>query len=183
MTEGFSGGKGTFIVESADETRFLGGLIGERLEGGETILMMGPLGSGKTTMVQGIAVGLGIRERVKSPSFILERIYEGRLTLHHFDFYRLKEEEIVDSGLLCDLEDVSVTVIEWPQRAGALLSGWSLRIGMQFHHVRIGGSEIESLDRRKITVESAGSRWERIIENIWEDPYQKGKGFGCRNKH
>lgn len=169
MMEGFSEGKRTFIVESADETRFLGKLLGERLTGGETIFMMGPLGSGKTTMVQGIAAGLGVKERVKSPSFILERIYQGRLTLHHFDFYRLKEEEIVDSGLLCDLEDASVTVIEWPQRAGALLPEQTLGVSIEFHDVRIGGEKTESLNKRRIVLESADSRWVKVIESIWKD--------------
>ena len=80
MSQGSKRAKRTLVVEDPSETRCLGRLLGERLQGGEIILLAGALGAGKTTMVQGIAAGLGIQEPVKSPSFVLERIYRGRRT-------------------------------------------------------------------------------------------------------
>ena len=76
-------------------------------------MLAGPLGAGKTVMVQGMAQGLGISRSVSSPSFVLEKIYQGSLILHHFDFYRLNREEVIESGLLLDLDPRSVAVIEW----------------------------------------------------------------------
>ena len=66
----------TLQTRSSHETAELGRVIGERLKGGEIVLLEGPLGAGKTTMVQGIARGLGVEKPVSSPSFVLEKIYE-----------------------------------------------------------------------------------------------------------
>lgn len=167
-------GKRTLVVESPCEARFLGRTLGEQLEGGEVILMAGSLGAGKTTMVQGIAVGLGIHEPVKSPSFVLERIYRGRLVLHHFDFYRLSQEEVIESGLLYDIEDSAVIAIEWPERAGEALPGWTLKINIEFHEVCLDPGQEKSMDKRKVTLESTTARWVKVIENIWKDRNENG---------
>jgi tRNA threonylcarbamoyladenosine biosynthesis protein TsaE len=110
----------TFVSNSPEETRELGERIGSTLRGGEVILLSGTLGSGKTTLAQGIARGLGVVGPVQSPSFVLERVHTGRLILHHFDFYRLSSEEIYESGLMEDLSGEDVAVIEWPERFGDL---------------------------------------------------------------
>ena len=79
-------------IESAgpDATVELGRRLGAALRGGETVSLIGPLGAGKTHLTKGIALGLGISDEVVSPTYLIHRIYdEGRIRLHHFDFYRL----------------------------------------------------------------------------------------------
>jgi tRNA threonylcarbamoyladenosine biosynthesis protein TsaE len=86
------------------------------------VVLRGGLGSGKTTFVKGLAAGLGVRELVTSPSFAIVNEYEGRIPVHHVDLYRLSSPDEVE---LIDLEPylngTGVTVIEWPERAGASL--------------------------------------------------------------
>lgn len=145
------------LSESANETRFLGKRVGERLRGGEIFLLSGPLGVGKTTFVQGIAAGLGIEGKVKSPSFVLERIYEGRLRLRHCDFYRLSEGEINEAGLLDDPDGETVTVIEWAERAGTYPS-FTVRVAFAF----VPGS----LDKRLMRLTVSSDEWGEIIGDI-----------------
>lgn len=108
------------LTHSPRETAAVGRRLAQNLQGGETLALLGDLGSGKTTFVQGLALGLGINRRVLSPTFIIRRSYQGRLNLEHFDFYRLhRPEDLV--GL--DLDDVlgapkTVVVLEWPERVG-----------------------------------------------------------------
>ena len=83
-----------------EDTRKVGRVIGRHLRGGEVILLKGPLGAGKTTLVQGIARGLGIEGPIQSPSFVLERIHRGRLWLRHLDLYRLTEPEVLSPASL-----------------------------------------------------------------------------------
>ncbi len=106
---------GIHNLNSAEETINLGKALGEKLRGGETIFLVGDLGAGKTTFTKGIARGLGITDEILSPTFILMKTYNGRLTLNHVDMYRL-DGEVEADGL--GLEDVlyrknEVTVIEW----------------------------------------------------------------------
>jgi len=107
-------------VKSDDKMKALGKTIGALLRGGEIIELIGDVGSGKTTLVKGIAVGLGIDEYVQSPSFTISRLYKGRnhITLAHYDFYRLDEPGIMANELQEVAEDSNtVTIIEW---AGAV---------------------------------------------------------------
>jgi tRNA threonylcarbamoyladenosine biosynthesis protein TsaE len=93
-----------------------GAQLGAVLRGGEIIELVGDVGAGKTTLVKGIAGGLGVDEDVQSPSFTISRIYDTPrdLQLAHYDFYRLS-----DAGIMAnELEEVShdqhtITIIEW----------------------------------------------------------------------
>jgi tRNA threonylcarbamoyladenosine biosynthesis protein TsaE len=92
------------------------------LEGGEILLLSGPLGAGKTIFVKGICAALGIAEEdVTSPSFTLVNPHSGRLQLYHLDLYRLEEgasaAHAVDLDELLSDED-AVIVIEWAERMG-----------------------------------------------------------------
>lgn len=103
-------------VKCEDETKSLGLAIGLSLKGGEVIEMVGDVGTGKTTLVKGIAVGLGIDEYIQSPSFTINRVYEGRdgIKLSHYDFYRLEDAGIMADELGEEITKTNtVTVIEW----------------------------------------------------------------------
>ncbi|MDE2511841.1 MAG: tRNA (adenosine(37)-N6)-threonylcarbamoyltransferase complex ATPase subunit type 1 TsaE [Elusimicrobia bacterium] len=101
------------------ETVRLGELIGRALEPGDLILLYGELGAGKTTLVRGLARGVGYRGRVSSPTFALAHVYRGNpLTLHHLDLYRLKEGQTDELGLDELMNDPrGAVVVEWPQAA------------------------------------------------------------------
>lgn len=96
---------------------------GRRLRGGEMIELIGDLGSGKTAFVRGLVRGMGSDDQVRSPSFTLSNQYRaGKLTLHHFDFYRLKEPGIMARELAEILEDPhAIVVVEWGGIAEAIL--------------------------------------------------------------
>src|ERR1035437_1238329 len=108
----------TFISHSPAETAALGEQWGRAAESGLVIGLCGDLGAGKTQLVKGLACGLGIAERVHSPTFALVNIYNGgRLTLFHLDLYRLDtRDQILAAGLEEYLKPAGVTVIEWAER-------------------------------------------------------------------
>jgi tRNA threonylcarbamoyladenosine biosynthesis protein TsaE len=107
---------------SESETFALGEALGTELEGGEIILLAGPLGAGKTMLVKGIAAALGIDpEEVTSPSFTLVNPHQGRLLVYHIDLYRL--DEGASAAHAVDLDEVlsdeqAVAIIEWAERLG-----------------------------------------------------------------
>jgi tRNA threonylcarbamoyladenosine biosynthesis protein TsaE len=100
-----------------DATHRLGQWLGEQARTGDTLLLSGDLGAGKTSLAKGLAEGLGVEEPVTSPTFTLLNEYRGRLPLFHFDFYRLEAPEIASMGLYeYWLEPRGVVAIEWPER-------------------------------------------------------------------
>jgi tRNA threonylcarbamoyladenosine biosynthesis protein TsaE len=112
---------------SAEETRALGRRLGELLRPGDLVTLAGPFGAGKTTLVQGIGDGLGIREQVTSPSFALVNEYlpadsGARLPFFHFDLYRLDgAADALDLGLDDYLDRPAAVAIEWPEAAAPAL--------------------------------------------------------------
>ncbi len=114
----------TWKTQSAKETIQIGESIGRSLEPGTVVAFLGDLGSGKTTMIKGIGVGLGVRSEreIKSPTFVILHIYKGRIPLYHFDLYRMENSSDLDSlgmdEFLCDPK--AITVIEWAERLGDL---------------------------------------------------------------
>ncbi|HHW27595.1 MAG TPA: tRNA (adenosine(37)-N6)-threonylcarbamoyltransferase complex ATPase subunit type 1 TsaE [Firmicutes bacterium] len=141
------------------ETKTLGRMLGEVLSGGETILLEGPLGAGKTVLVQGIAKGVGYEGPVQSPSFVLERVHKGRLILRHLDLYRLTGEEAMEAGLLEEPDPSTVLVIEWARRAEGLLL-WTMRIEIEFL--------ASSPEERRIVIEPAGLKWGEKAKHVLE---------------
>ena len=114
---------GTWTSHKPEETFDAGRRVGERLEGGEVLLLSGTLGAGKTVFTKGLAAGLGLDPaEVSSPSFTLvNRHGEGRLVLYHLDLYRLAEGH--GAAHAVELEELladerSVIVIEWAERMG-----------------------------------------------------------------
>ncbi|UCG46875.1 MAG: tRNA (adenosine(37)-N6)-threonylcarbamoyltransferase complex ATPase subunit type 1 TsaE [Phycisphaerales bacterium] len=121
--------------ESPEQTIYIGRRIGQKLRGGEIIGICGPLGSGKTHLIKGIAAGAraGAPSDVNSPTFVIVNEYKGRLDLYHIDAYRLNsiaEFEMLGFDDFCYPE--SVVVIEWADKVeSALRSTDYMRIGME----------------------------------------------------
>jgi len=117
------------MSKSEDETREFGTALGRLLRPGDVVLLHGDLGSGKTTLTQGIAKGLLIDDYVQSPTFTLVAEHPGQsktgdpLTLYHLDLYRLDDPSDLESFGYEDLVTQSdgVVVVEWPERAGGIL--------------------------------------------------------------
>jgi tRNA threonylcarbamoyladenosine biosynthesis protein TsaE len=106
-------------TRSADETTSLGRRIGGIVGPGEVLLLVGELGTGKTTFVQGLAEGLGVGDRALSPTFTMVHAYEGgRFPLVHVDLYRCASPaEVLDLGLDELFEPPSVAAVEWGEKA------------------------------------------------------------------
>ena len=115
-----------FITNSEGETEALGVRLAEALAPGAVIAFTGGLGAGKTAFTRGLARGLGITDRVASPTFTIVNEYEGgRLPLFHFDMYRLgSSDELFDIGWEDYLARGGVCAVEWSENvAGALEEG------------------------------------------------------------
>lgn len=112
------------MINSEAEMQLLGERLGKKLRGGELIELIGDVGAGKTTLVRGVARGMGIDETVQSPSFTINRVYEAPngSRLVHYDFYRLNDPGIMAAELSESLADPeTVVVIEWADAVDAVL--------------------------------------------------------------
>jgi len=146
-------------VNSENNMKAIGQSIGQVLLGGEIIELIGDIGAGKTTLVKGIAVGLGIDEYVQSPSFTINRVYQARdgLTLIHYDFYRLEDAGIMADELQEVIDDPkSITVIEWADAVMGVLPSDRLSIRIT------STSETE----RKLDLTSGGETSQKLIGKI-----------------
>jgi tRNA threonylcarbamoyladenosine biosynthesis protein TsaE len=137
------------VSGSPDETRELAERIGRATQPGDVILLVGDLGAGKTVFTQGLAQGLGVKVPVNSPTFVLLREYPGRLTLYHYDLYRLGNiEQTVMREWQEFLYGEGVSVVEWANRAEGLLPREHLLIEFA----------IESETRRTLRLSGTGQR-------------------------
>jgi tRNA threonylcarbamoyladenosine biosynthesis protein TsaE len=125
-------------LPSPRHTDRLGRAIGIALHGGESLALYGPLGSGKTALVRGIAAGLGATSgAVSSPTFVLLHEYRGRLPLAHVDLYRLNSRKEVDSiGLDDYFSGSTVVVVEWADKAPGILPPDRLEIQLRHRTVQ-----------------------------------------------
>jgi tRNA threonylcarbamoyladenosine biosynthesis protein TsaE len=103
------------VSETSEQTEKVARQLGKALKGGETIELVSDLGGGKTTFVRGLAHGAGSKDKVASPTFTINKVYEApKFTIDHFDFYRLAEPGIMADELSEVVGDpMIVTVVEW----------------------------------------------------------------------
>ena len=135
---------------SVVDTRALAAEIAELIGPGDVVVLGGDLGAGKTAFTQGLGGALGVTEQIVSPTFTIERVYEGRVTLHHLDVYRLDNlHEALDLGLDEALDDGEVAVVEW----GEAISGV---LGRDYLLVRLALGAGD--DDRTVTFEVHGPR-------------------------
>ncbi len=134
-----------YRTHSEAETEALGETLGRTVRPGTVIAFTGDLGSGKTVFTRGLAKGLGVVDRVTSPTFtIVNEDEEGRLPLFHFDMYRLgSEEELFDIGWEDYLRRGGICAVEWSERVTGALAG-AIRVD-----IRRGATDGE----RVITIE------------------------------
>ncbi|MFH0912159.1 MAG: tRNA (adenosine(37)-N6)-threonylcarbamoyltransferase complex ATPase subunit type 1 TsaE [Patescibacteria group bacterium] len=107
-----------YITRSAAETQKLGESLGKKLSPPAIIAFESDLGGGKTTLIQGLAKGLGIKGKVISPTFVLEKIYvvpKKKFSLYHYDVYRLAPDPLLIGEILENAED-NIVAIEWADR-------------------------------------------------------------------
>jgi tRNA threonylcarbamoyladenosine biosynthesis protein TsaE len=145
------------ITHSPEETQALGQRLGEIAQASDVILLVGKLGAGKTCLTQGIAWGLSIDEYAASPSFVLVRELYGRLPLYHVDFYRLENlEEIAELGLEEYFYGKGITVVEWAEKALALLPPEHLLIEMEY----------VTENERRLRLKASGQRYREMLAEL-----------------
>jgi tRNA threonylcarbamoyladenosine biosynthesis protein TsaE len=125
----------TVISRNPEDTFFIGRIIGESLNAGDIVALSGDLGTGKTYLTKGIARGLGVSEQyqITSPTFTLINEYPGRLTLYHFDLYRLESFlDMINLGYEEYLFGKGVSVIEWAEKASDILPDETIFISLTY---------------------------------------------------
>jgi tRNA threonylcarbamoyladenosine biosynthesis protein TsaE len=145
------------ITRGVERTRVIGAVLGKLAEAGDTLLLRGELGAGKTCLTQGVAAGLGVAGYVVSPTFVLVREYRGRLTLYHIDLYRLQGiDEVAEMGVDDYLYGNGICVVEWAEKGMGLLPREHLMIELQ--HL--------TTTRRRLSFEPRGRRYEEMISGL-----------------
>ncbi len=106
----------TVTVNSPEETIAFAEKVGKLVRGGDVIAYRGGLGAGKTTFTRGLAIGMGLPDEVSSPTFALVNEYRGKLTLYHFDMYRILNEEALETtGFYDYIGNDCVIAAEWSE--------------------------------------------------------------------
>ncbi|HDM43410.1 MAG TPA: tRNA (adenosine(37)-N6)-threonylcarbamoyltransferase complex ATPase subunit type 1 TsaE [Firmicutes bacterium] len=116
---------------SENETKALGREIVGMLGEGSVVALVGELGAGKTVFIKGMAEGLGIKDLVSSPSFIIVNFYLGRLPLAHLDLYRLSEIDAISDGIYEYLLEDGITAVEWADRAPSIIPDEAIKIEIE----------------------------------------------------
>ncbi len=130
-----------YLSKSPAETEAFGKKLGEKLNPGSVIALYGGMGAGKTALTRGIASGLGIAQGVSSPTFALVHEYEGRLTVYHFDMYRVESwDDLYSTGFFDYLDTGGVMIIEWSENIEGAIPDNAIRI-----HLRQGETENERI--------------------------------------
>jgi tRNA threonylcarbamoyladenosine biosynthesis protein TsaE len=145
-----------------EETDYIGEMLGRVITEPLVIALKGELGAGKTVFVRGAARGLEVKDQVTSPTFVLMKIYRGRLPLYHFDFYRLTSDQDQDElGFEEYLPGNGVAFIEWADRLPRLLPPERLQVTIETFHDDRG-------EGRRLRFDPGGCAASQVVETIIE---------------
>jgi tRNA threonylcarbamoyladenosine biosynthesis protein TsaE len=147
-------------LASPEETAECARLLGATLRGGDTLLLSGEIGAGKTHFARSLIQSLiDVPEDVPSPTFTLVQTYESRIAeIWHADLYRLSDaDEVVELGL-ADAFETSICLVEWPDRLDDLMPGSAL-------HVRLEDSD--GADGRKMTMSWSQGKWASCLKEVF----------------
>jgi tRNA threonylcarbamoyladenosine biosynthesis protein TsaE len=143
-------------IATDSDMKALGKKLGEQLRGGEVLELIGDVGTGKTTLAKGVAMGLEVDEDVQSPSFTISRTYEARdsLSLEHYDFYRLQEPGVMSYELAESAADPkAIVLVEWAETVTSVLPEDRIVIRISYHSDDDGRSVDVSLPAKYNYVE------------------------------
>jgi tRNA threonylcarbamoyladenosine biosynthesis protein TsaE len=152
----------SLTLQSADETAAVAQLVAPMLKAGDVILLVGPVGAGKThfarSVIQARLAAAGQAEDVPSPTFTLVQIYEaGALEIWHADLYRLTQpDEATELGLL-DAFETAVCLIEWPEKLADLAPDAALTLTL---------TPMADEDARQITLSARNPRWAEVFKAL-----------------
>jgi len=149
------------LTSSPEQTRSLGRQLALRLQPGDLLSLRGHLGAGKTTLIQGIAAGLGVTDLVSSPSFTLIHQHPGRIPLYHIDLYRLSAADVGAIGLDEIVDSEAVVAVEWAEKLPADLLRNALDIEIVFDE--------SDEDARRIHLRARGPRSARLLSSLTEN--------------
>ena len=163
-------------TSDADQTRAFGEDLGRILAAGDLLMLSGGLGAGKTTLTQGIGVGMGVRGRVASPTFIVARVHpslSGGPDLIHADAYRITDLNDLETLDLDSSLDEAVTVVEWGEGKTEAMSDERLSIevrrasgGAGAPHRGVVEQELCGIKKRVIILHAHGHRWDGVLDGI-----------------
>lgn len=162
------------VLPNLETTNQLGHLLSRSIEESALIALSGEMGTGKTTLVKALADGLGIKEVVNSPTFVIMNEYQSeRMPLYHLDFYRFADGVTAghDLALLAqEVEEVcrsaGIVVIEWPEFFRVGESGLDFLAGRD--HLRIHLQYRENTDGgRIVTIEDRGPKSAKLVNNLF----------------
>jgi len=143
--------------DSYKDTLFIAQTLGNFLKEKDVVLFSGELGAGKTTFIKGICKAKGVNfNRVNSPSFVILNIYEGKIKIFHFDFFRLDTYQILDLGIYDYLEENALFLIEWSCKIKEFLERKDIEVELEYL----------DLNRRKITFRYFSKRGKNILEGF-----------------
>ncbi len=149
-----------YILKDLDDTKKFGHILSKTLKRGDVVSLIGDLGSGKTTLTQSIAEGLGIEENVTSPTFSLVNTYDATIQLNHMDLYRLEDEMEIES---LDIDELlypdGITIVEWASMAQSYMPRNLIEMTI----------EKTSETSRKIIINGKNKREKEIIEGLNEN--------------
>lgn len=135
------------ITTGPRETEAVGARLAAGLRPGDVVVVVGELGTGKTTLIRGAARALGVAEAIVSPTFTIGRRYRGRATVSHLDLYRLDDLGAEEPGLLDDyLTPDAIAFVEWPDVAAGELERDGVRVARRVEIRHAGG------DRREVSI-------------------------------
>lgn len=149
------------LVDDQDTEAF-GALLSQHLKAPAIVYLSGPLGAGKSTLVRSFLRALGVSGSIKSPTYALVEPYTfSSYSIYHFDFYRFFDEnEWEESGFRDYFQEKSICLVEWPEKARAVLPVPDLEISLSYCHLSPGGEVDQG---RQITVQAKSEQGELAL--------------------